>query len=260
MNKILKIAIPTVLACACSFGAAAKDFTTITAGYIFHTEDSLDDNKNQFDRSLLTVANVRAGTWGRVITVGIVENLEQSASAPKATALGEAWTTFKFAGVAHIKTGFAPGLNYMVDEFFWANTNGYESNMKLGLSYDLNLGGIKTNVGAGANYVSIDNAGADFTGFSGYALNVSMQYPFTDNISVKARYFGVFDRDSDHAKGYTDKITGDQDSSGYLADITLKYKLTKSFAACLTLRQADSWYGYKTSAANMALVTASYTF
>lgn len=27
MNKLAKILIPTVMACACSFGATAKDFT-----------------------------------------------------------------------------------------------------------------------------------------------------------------------------------------------------------------------------------------
>ncbi|QQX80466.1 hypothetical protein JK628_00870 [Shewanella sp. KX20019] len=259
MNKLTKIALPIILA-ACSLQASAKDFTTVTAGYIFHTDSTLEDNKNQFDRSLLTVANVRVEDWGRIATVGIFENLEQSSSDPMATALGEAWSTFKFSGVANIKTGFIPGLNYMVDEFFWANTNGYESNMKLGLSYDMKLAGVKLYFGGGANYVSIDNAGARYDGFSGYAFNTSAQYPITDKISIKARYFGVFDRVAEHAIGYTDKNDAEAHNSGYMADIALTYKFDKSLSVSAMFRQNDSWYGYKTSKADMFLLTGSYTF
>lgn len=260
MNNILKIALPIVIGCTCSVNAIAKDFTTVTAGYIAHASDTLDENKNQFDRTLITVANVRAKDWGRIATVGIFENLEQSSSDPQAEALGEAWSTFKFAGVAHIKTGFVPGLNYMVDEFFFTNTNGYENNMKLGLSYDMKLGDAKANIGAGVNYVSIDNAGAKFTGFSGYALNASVQYPISDNWGLKFLYNGVFDRDEEHAIGYTDSLGGKQHDSGYRLDLAVNYKISNAISACLTLRQLDSWYGYKTSKADMMVLTTSITF
>ncbi|QQX80881.1 hypothetical protein JK628_03115 [Shewanella sp. KX20019] len=260
MNKALKVAIPAVIAGFCSFGVSANDFTTVTAGYIAHSSDSLDENKNQFDRTLLTVANVRAKDWGRIVTVGIFENLEQSSSDPQGEVFGEAWSTFKFAGAAHIKTGFVPGLNYMVDEFFFTNTNGYENNMKLGLSYDMKFGDAKANIGAGANYVSIDNAGAKFTGFSGYALNATLQYPISDKWAVKFLYNGVFERDEEHAVGYTDSLDGKQHDSGYRLDLALNYHFNKSISAGITLRQLDSWFGYKSGKADMMVLTTSITF
>lgn len=260
MNNILKIALLVIIGCTSSVNAVAKDFTTVTAGYIAHTDDTLSENKNQFDRTLLTVANVRIKDWGRIVTVGIFENLEQSSSAPEGEAFGEAWSTFKFAGAAHIKTGFVPGLNYMVDEFFFTNTNGYESNMKLGLSYDMKFGDAKANIGAGANYVSIDNAGAKFTGFSGYALNATLQYPISDKWAVKFLYNGVFDRDEEHAIGYTDSLDGKQHDSGYRLDLALNYHFNKSISAGITLRQLDSWFGYKSGKADMMVLTTSITF
>ncbi|MFQ6370671.1 hypothetical protein [Shewanella sp. YIC-542] len=258
MNTLAKLLSVSVIG-LCSSTAMAQ--TTVSLGYLIHDQESLDNNLNQFDRSTVSLAHVNAGDWGRIVTVGVVDNIEKSSGYSGPANHGEDWQTYKLLFKGDIKTGI-DNLNYMVVDSAYYNVNGYENNMAFGLSYDLNAWNAKWHFAAGYMYSSGSNAwGTDFQGkWGGYYTRIQFNKPVTDKIAVSAIYTGMLDRSQEHADimyGGVGEMNGDK--NGYSAKLTLSYAFTKKLKGGASLLHNSAWYGYKDEA-NIFELSASYSF
>ncbi|USD35955.1 hypothetical protein [Ferrimonas sp. SCSIO 43195] len=259
MKTLSRLTLACALVSLCGPAAAGK--TVISLGYLLHESQSLDDNLNQFDRTTLSLANINAGDWGRIVTVGIVDNLEKSASYNGPANGGEDWSTYKLAFTGDFKTGIK-GLNTMFKNVSYYNVNGYENNLALGLSYDIKALDASWYFSGGYMYSTGSNAwGTDFQGdWGGYHLEFKMDKPITDNTSIGVRYIGMHDRTQQHADIMYGGISEtDGNKNGYCADINLSYRFSNKIQTNLALRQLHAWYGYKNTA-NILYMGAQYAF
>lgn len=242
-----------------SVATAQAGNTVVSVGYMYHTDTALEDNKNQFNRTTFALTNINAGDWGRITSTGIIENLDQTSSNPTmGDGTTDAWTTAIGLIQADIKTGIS-GLNLMVLNHFWFNTNGYENSFIAGVSYDYKLGPVKMYTSLGGLYeLAQSTGGTTFQGFSGYQGNIVAILPMTDSLSVKATGNFRFDRDDE----YVDLIYGNSKNGGdkgYMATLGVNYKVSKNTHLGLDWRHYESFHGYKQDA-DVILAKVNFVF
>ncbi|QFU25002.1 outer membrane protein OmpK [Shewanella eurypsychrophilus] len=256
MNKLLKIAVPTLLACACASSMAQAEVfvqkTMVSTGYEALVGDAADNNPTQQDQIFARVASVTVADWGSAIGWLKFENFAEGAEAGN----GESYVTTKAWMKVDKNIGDTP-FNLWIQSFTIGNQATFEENLYLGASYDVGLGPVKGTVGLGAQYayghMSQGPAnGYSFASMSGYALVLQLGMPMTKELSAKLYYEGQFNRSEEHqALGY--------DDTGFQAAVGAVYKLPLGFTTELVYKYRDNWGGLKDTG-GLLFAEVSYSF